>query len=64
VQSDYFIVDVNTEQLTQLAQLHERYELTIAVGSVLPLADAIAAHEMLAGTRAHQPGKIVIKVAT
>jgi hypothetical protein len=26
--------------------------------------DAIAAHEMLAGMRAHQPGKIVIKVAT
>ena len=64
VQSDYFIVDVNTDQLTQLAQLHERCELTIPVGSVLPLADAIAAHEMLAGTRAHQPGKIVIKVAT
>jgi hypothetical protein len=48
----------------QLAQLHERHELTIPVGSVLPLADAIAAHEMLAGTRAHQPGKIAIKVAT
>lgn len=64
VQSDYLIVDVNTNQLTQLAQLHERHELTIPVGSVLPLADVIAAHEMLAGTRAHQRGKIVIKVAT
>ena len=64
VQSDYFIVDVNTDQLTQLAQLHERHELTIAMGSILPLAEAIAAHEMLAGTRAHQRGKIVIKVAT
>ena len=62
VQSDYFIVDVNTDQLTQLAQLHERHELTIPVGSVLPLAEAIAAHEMLAGTRAHQRGKIVIEV--
>jgi len=64
VQSDYFIVDVNTDQLTQLAQLREIHELTIPVGSVLLLADAIVAHEMLAGTRAHQPGKIVIKVAT
>ena len=35
VQSDYLIVDVNTDQLTQLAQLHERHELTIPVGSVL-----------------------------
>jgi NADPH:quinone reductase-like Zn-dependent oxidoreductase len=64
VQSDYFIVDVNTDQLTQLVQLHERHELTISVGSVLLLAEAIAAHEMLAGTRARQRGKIVIKVAT
>jgi NADPH:quinone reductase-like Zn-dependent oxidoreductase len=64
VQSDFLFVDVNTDQLTQLAQLHERHELTIPVGSVLPLADAVAAHEMLAGTRARQRGKIVIKVAT
>ena len=63
VQSDYLIVDVNTDQLTQLAQLHERHELTIPVGSILPLADAVAAHEMLAGTRAHRRGKIVIKIA-
>ena len=63
VRSDYFIVDVKTDQLTRLARLHERRELTIPVGSVLPLADVIAAHEMLAGRRAHQPGKIVIKVA-
>jgi NADPH:quinone reductase-like Zn-dependent oxidoreductase len=63
VQSDYLIVDVNTDQLTQLAQLHERQELTIPVGSILPLADAVAAHEMLAGMRAHQRGKIVIKIA-
>jgi NADPH:quinone reductase-like Zn-dependent oxidoreductase len=62
VQSDYFIVDVNTDQLTQLAQLYERQELTIPVGSVLPLADAVAAHEMLARTRPHKRGKILIEV--
>jgi len=44
VQSDYFIVDVNKDQLTQLAQRHERQESTIPVGSILPLADAVAAH--------------------
>lgn len=62
VQSDFFIVEVNTDQLTQLAQLHERHELTIPVGSVLPLADAIAAHEMLAGARPHKRGKIVLEL--
>jgi len=62
VQSDYLIVDVNTDQLTQLAQLHERHELTIPVGSIVPLADVVATHEMLAGTRPHKRGKIVIEV--
>ncbi len=62
VQSEFLIVDVNTAQLTQLAQMHEKGELTISVGSILPLADAIAAHEMLAGTRAHKRGKIVMEV--
>jgi NADPH:quinone reductase-like Zn-dependent oxidoreductase len=54
--------DVNTAQLTQLAQMREKEELTIPVGSILPLAGAIAAHQMLAGARAHRQGKIVIEV--
>jgi len=29
---------------------------------VLPLSEARAAHEMLAGTRAHKRGKIVLSV--
>ena len=62
VRADYFIVDVNTAQLAQLAQMHARKELVIPVGSVLPLADVRAAHEMLAGTRAHRRGKIVLRV--
>jgi NADPH:quinone reductase-like Zn-dependent oxidoreductase len=62
VRSDYFIVDVNADQLTQLAQLHETHELTIPVGSIVPLADAVAAHEMLAGARPHKRGKVVIEV--
>jgi NADPH:quinone reductase-like Zn-dependent oxidoreductase len=61
--SDYFIVDVNTDQLARLAQMHKARSLTIPVGSILPLTDAIVAHEMLAGTRAHKRGKIVIEVA-
>jgi NADPH:quinone reductase-like Zn-dependent oxidoreductase len=63
VRADYFIVDVNTTQLTRLADMHAAKELVIPVGSVLPLADARAAHEMLAGTRAHKRGKIVLHVA-
>ena len=51
-----------TKELTQLAQLHERHELTIPVGSILSLADAIAAHELLAATRPHKRGKIVIEL--
>jgi NADPH:quinone reductase-like Zn-dependent oxidoreductase len=42
--------------------MREKEKLTIPVGSVLPLEDAIAAHEMLAGTRPHKRGKIVLEV--
>jgi NADPH:quinone reductase-like Zn-dependent oxidoreductase len=63
VRTDYFIVDVNTTQLTRLADMHAAKELVVPVGSVLPLAQARAAHEMLAGTRAHKRGKIVLHVA-
>lgn len=59
VRADYFIVDV---KLAELARMHEKEKLTIPVGSVLPLEDAIAAHEMLAGTRPHKRGKIVLEV--
>ena len=63
VSADYFIVDVNTAQLTRLAEMHGRKELVVPIGSVLSLADVRAAHEMLAGTRARRRGKIVLRVA-
>jgi NADPH:quinone reductase-like Zn-dependent oxidoreductase len=63
VRVDYFIVDVNTAQLARLADMHDSNELVVPVGSVLPLSEARAAHEMLAGTRAHKRGKIVLQVA-
>jgi NADPH:quinone reductase-like Zn-dependent oxidoreductase len=62
VRADYFIVDVNTTQLARLAQMHADKELIIPVGSVLPLNEARAAHEMLGGTRVHNRGKIVLRV--
>jgi NADPH:quinone reductase-like Zn-dependent oxidoreductase len=62
VRADYFIVDVNTAQLARLAEMHDKSELVVPVGSVLPLGEARAAHEMLDGTRAHKRGKIVLRV--
>ena len=59
---DYFIVDVNTAQLAQIADMIKRKEIRSAVGSILPLGDVRAAHEMLAGTRPHRRGKIVLQV--
>ena len=50
-------------QLARLAEMHDKNELVVPVGSVLPLGEARAAHEMLAGTRAHKRGKIVLQVA-
>ena len=62
VRADYFIVDVNAAQLAEVARMHEAERMTIPVGSVLPLVDAIGAHEMLAGARPHKRGKIVLEV--
>jgi hypothetical protein len=42
--------------------MRDKEKLTIPVGSVLPLADASRAHEMLAGMRPHERGKIVLEI--
>jgi hypothetical protein len=39
----------------------KRKEIRTAVGSILPLADVRAAHEMLAGTGPHERDKIVLQ---
>jgi len=62
VRSDYFIVDVSSAQLTRLGEMVDTEELVTSVGTVLPLAEARAAHEMLAGERPHERGKIVLCV--
>ena len=54
--------DVNAAQLAQIADLVKRDLIHTAVGSILTLADARAAHEMLAGARPHKRGKIVLQV--
>jgi NADPH:quinone reductase-like Zn-dependent oxidoreductase len=58
--SAYFVVDVNTVQLARLADIAEKKEIQTSVGSVLPLVEARAAHQMLGGLLARKPGKIVL----
>jgi NADPH:quinone reductase-like Zn-dependent oxidoreductase len=61
VRALFFLVDVSSRRLEQLAALIEAGELTTNTGDVLSLADARIAHEMLAG-RPHKRGKIVLRV--
>jgi NADPH:quinone reductase-like Zn-dependent oxidoreductase len=61
VRAVFFLVEVSSRRLEQIAALIEAGELTTSVGEVLPLAAARIAHEMLAG-KPHKPGKIVLTV--
>jgi NADPH:quinone reductase-like Zn-dependent oxidoreductase len=62
LRSDYFIVDVNSLQLARLAEMLDAEKLVTSVGTALPLAEARAAHEMLAGERPRTRGKIVLRI--
>jgi NADPH:quinone reductase-like Zn-dependent oxidoreductase len=63
VRSAFFYVEVTTARLNAISQFLESGQVIAQVGSVLPLADVRAAHEMLAGAP-HRRGKIVLRVAT
>jgi NADPH:quinone reductase-like Zn-dependent oxidoreductase len=60
VNARFILVHVNTGELEMIAGLFDRGAIKPWVGETLPLADARAAHEMLAGIREHTPGKIVL----
>jgi NADPH:quinone reductase-like Zn-dependent oxidoreductase len=62
IRTVFFIVEVTTARLNTIADLIDCGELTTQVGSVLPLEQARAAHEMLAGAP-HKRGKIVLTIA-
>jgi NADPH:quinone reductase-like Zn-dependent oxidoreductase len=62
VRAVYFVVSVTTDRLNTIAELFDKGELVPQVGSVLPLADARIAHQMLAGAP-HGRGRIVLDVA-
>ena len=61
VRATFFIVDVTTARLNEIAALFDLGVLHARIGDVLPLAEARTAHLMLAGAR-HKPGKIVLDV--
>jgi len=61
VRALFFLVDVSSRRLEELAALIDAGALTTSVGDVLPLAQARIAHEMLAG-KPHKRGKIVLRV--
>jgi NADPH:quinone reductase-like Zn-dependent oxidoreductase len=53
---------VTTARLNKIGALFDSGELHVDVGTVLPLEQARAAHEMLGGAP-HKRGKIVLSVA-
>lgn len=63
VRATFFLVKVTAERLATFAQMMEAETLKTSVGSVLPLASAWLAHEMLEGLRPRPRGKIVLQVA-
>ncbi len=61
MQSVFFYAEVTSERLRAVSDLFDKRKIVPEVGSVLPLAEARSAHEMLAGAP-HKHGKIVLEV--
>jgi NADPH:quinone reductase-like Zn-dependent oxidoreductase len=61
MRSVFFLVDVSTARLETLSKLFDSGELQGNVGTILPLASAVTAHEMLGGAP-HARGKIVLQM--
>jgi NADPH:quinone reductase-like Zn-dependent oxidoreductase len=62
VEAAFFLVNVTSQYLAEIARLVDAGELKTRVGAVLPLADAREAHSMLEGERPRPKGKIVLTV--
>ena len=62
VRALFFLVDVTTAALDGIAKLVDAGELAFSPPTILPLAEARTAHEMLEGTRPKPEGKIVLRV--
>jgi NADPH:quinone reductase-like Zn-dependent oxidoreductase len=62
IRSVFFYAEVTTARLSAISVLLDSGKVIPQVGSVLPLGDVRAAHEMLAGAP-HRRGKIMLEVA-
>jgi NADPH:quinone reductase-like Zn-dependent oxidoreductase len=62
VEARFFLVDVTSERLSEIAALIDGGHLKTHVGVVLPLAEAREAHLMLERLRPQPKGKIVLAV--
>jgi NADPH:quinone reductase-like Zn-dependent oxidoreductase len=63
VRALFMLVRVTSQALHELTALFETGKLEVRVGAVVPLRDAVLAHEMLEGIRPRVGGKIVLQVA-
>jgi NADPH:quinone reductase-like Zn-dependent oxidoreductase len=63
VEAVFFLVNVTSQNLAEIAGLVDGGKLRTHVGTVLPLADAREAHFMLERVRPQPKGKIVLAVA-
>ena len=61
IQSIFFYAEVTTPRLRALSKLFDDGSISARTGSILPLAEARVAHDMLAGAP-HKPGKIMLQV--
>ncbi|MGA2422303.1 MAG: zinc-binding dehydrogenase [Candidatus Acidiferrum sp.] len=59
----FFLAAVSTSRLNDLTSLFDSGQLHTEVGAVLPLNQAMEAHQMLAGQIPHPRGKIVLTMA-
>jgi NADPH:quinone reductase-like Zn-dependent oxidoreductase len=60
VEASFFLVNVTSQSLADIATLLDNGKVRTQVGTVLPLADAREAHLMLEGVRRRPRGKIVL----
>jgi NADPH:quinone reductase-like Zn-dependent oxidoreductase len=60
VEAVFFLVDVTSQALENIARLVDGGKLRTQVGTVLPLAEARETHLMLEGLRPRRKGKIVL----
>ena len=63
VEAAFFLVDVTSRSLAEIARRIDGGDLRTHVGAILPLADAREAHLMLDGIRPRPKGKMVLAVA-